>query len=183
MKVQKQIWALRNLVKLVTLPTAIIFFHACIMSHIRYGIALWGKSAYAETSFVLQKKAIRDLLNKPPKTRCREFFIKHKIFTIPSLYIYECITFAIKNSLINPADMLPQHRYLCRHDHIQNGKISLVKSESNIKYSAIQLFNVLPSSIKEHFRKGEYNHFFHFLECFLINNAFYEIKDFIEKRF
>ena len=178
-KIQSQKWALRNLVKVVPQNSVLVFYHSCIMSHLRYGIILWGRSSPANDVFIEQKKIIRIMFNKPFNFHCKELFVQHGLFTIPSLYIFESIKFAINNNIIHRSDMESKHKYNSRHHHIDNARITLTTSEKNISYSAIQLFNALPLNLKLSFKNDQWNLFLNSLKKFCIQKAYYHLDEFL----
>lgn len=55
-KLQREKWALRNLVKIVDGRIAQIFYHSIIISHIRYSLIVWGASQHASDVLIEQKK-------------------------------------------------------------------------------------------------------------------------------
>ena len=178
-QIQKEKWALRNLVKIVTKDSTLAFYHSNIMSRFRYGIILWGRCAFADEVFIEQKKMIRILFNRPINSHCKEIFIKHRLLTIPSLYIFETINFAVIHNFINPSNLLPKHGYNSSHHRIDNFKIRLSTSENNVKYSAIQLFNALPLELRISFKNEHINIFRKGVKKYCLDKAFYCIKEFI----
>lgn len=176
-KVQKQKWALRNLVKIATPNSALIFYHACILSCFRYGIVLWGRSPYAETAFIEQKKIIRILFNKPYNHHCRELFIQNQLLTLPSLYIFESLKFSVEKGMLKPSDMVPAHTYNSRHNFINSEKVNLATSNYNVRISAVQIFNALPLQLKKLFKNDELNSFFKQLKVFVLEKAFYHVNE------
>ena len=69
-KLQTAAWALRNLVRISTPQCSLLFYHANVMSHLRYGLILWGRSTDANDAFVAQKKLLRIMFNRPPNSPC-----------------------------------------------------------------------------------------------------------------
>ena len=50
-----------------------------------------------EKCFIIQKRAVRIMLRLGPWSSCRERFKKLDILTVPCLYIYALMLFAVKN--------------------------------------------------------------------------------------
>ena len=180
-KLRKSNWAVRNLSKVVSLNTVLMFYHANILSHLRYGLIFWGRSPAANSAFIEQKRALRIIYNKPFNYSCKELFINEQLMTLPSLYIYDCIKFSVLNNLISSDDMNPSHNYNTRHAFIKNSTVKLEKSRHNVKFSSIQLFDALPLTIKEKFRGGEIPGFFRMLSDFLIKKAYYHVNEFLNE--
>ena len=86
-----------------SLPTSSLLqiYFSLIHSHLSYAILIWGSSPHTHISKLLklQKKAIRILSNKSPRTSCRPLFKHYNILTVTSLYILEASNFAKKISL------------------------------------------------------------------------------------
>jgi hypothetical protein len=64
-------FALLNLRKSVGLKLLIQFYHACIKTHLEYGIILWGRGRDVTSVLILQKKIIRLIKNAPYDAHCR----------------------------------------------------------------------------------------------------------------
>ena len=178
-KLSRASWALRNLSRISTLQCCLAFYHAHVVSHMRYGLILWGRSTGAEQVFMLQKKLVRIMFNMPWNAHCRPIFIEHRLFTLTSLYILDSLKFAISNGLVSPSDLLPSHNYNSRHRDIKNVKVRLKLSEQDCKFSAIQIINALPWNIKKQLRDGDIRKFFNLLRDLLLNKAFYNLNEFL----
>lgn len=178
-KIQSQKWALRNLVKITSEQVALLFYHAHIMSHLRYGVVLWGRSLHADSLFVEQKKIIRILFNLPFNFSCKDIFKKYNLLTLPSIYILESLKFAVLNKIIQLEDLFPSHSYYTRHNFITPQLSHYSVSKSNLKNSVIQIFNALPLSLKNLLKTGQIDQFFSKLETFVLENAFYSVDDLI----
>jgi len=66
-------------------------------SYISYGTIFWGSSSSMRNDFIIQKRAIRIMVRLGPRSSCREGFKNLDIHTVPCLYIYVLILFAVKN--------------------------------------------------------------------------------------
>jgi len=81
----------------------------CKCTSVTYGLfctflftyQLWynflGSSSSMRNVFIIQKRAIRIMLRLGPRSSCRKGFKNLDILTVPCLYIYALILFAIKN--------------------------------------------------------------------------------------
>lgn len=171
-KLRSLSWAVRNLVKVTTKDCIMAFYHANIVSHLRYGVVLWGRSTDSSQLFIEQKKLLRLIFNLPYNYPCRELFKNHNLFTLPSLYIYELLKYAVENGIISPAMVDNQ-----RSPHIKNELTRLKISDQNVSHSAIETFNKLPIQLRKCFMAGELNLFATSLQNFLIEKAFYSIDE------
>lgn len=180
-KLHSLAWALRTLTRVATPQCCLVFYHANIVSHLRYGIALWGGCPSANDVFVEQKKLVRVLYGRPFNSSCRQLFIQEKILTTPSLYMLECIQFSILNKLITPDDLSPAHGYNSRHKSIKNAKVRLNVAMRNVRYASVKLFNALPQELKLLFKRGDISSFIRHLHRFLLNSAFYSVEELTDR--
>lgn len=176
-KIQSHKWALRNLVKITSMDVSLLFFHAHVMSHLRYGIVLWGRSPHANDLFVEQKKIVRILFNLPYNHPCKAIFKQHNLFTLPSLYIFESLKYAVINNLIEYENLFPSHSYNTRHQFITPNLVHYSISKTNLRNSAVQIFNYLPLALKNILKSGQVSFFLRSLETFVLENAFYRVDE------
>ena len=88
------IWQLRNKVTLDTLKT---YYFAYIHSSINYGILCWGNCSRVNDILIIQKKIIRLMLFMSFTASCQELYKQLNILTVPSLYIFNAVTFIKSN--------------------------------------------------------------------------------------
>ena len=88
---------LRKLLPIVKVKMLCMVYFANFYSKISYDIILWGSSSSMRNVFMIQKRAIRITLRQGPRISCREGFKKLDILTVPWLYIYALMLFAVKN--------------------------------------------------------------------------------------
>lgn len=89
-RLNKSIYLIRNLVKLVDVNTVFSAYYACFYSHMSYGIICWGHSSHASTVFRAQRRCIRVIAGLGFAECCRETFKTLGILTLPSIYILQC---------------------------------------------------------------------------------------------
>ena len=66
-------------------------YYACVHSHLKYGITLWGGDPKTRNIFLLQKKIIRIMCKVDQHTSCRNLFRTLGILPLPCLYISEMV--------------------------------------------------------------------------------------------
>jgi hypothetical protein len=90
-KLQPIIQALRYASRLLPQQNMIQLYYSHIYPHLIYSIAIWGSDnhtkTYLQPLILIQKKIIRIILNKPPRTHTKPLMTKHKILNITNLYI------------------------------------------------------------------------------------------------
>lgn len=150
-------------------------YYAYFYQHAKYGIMFWGSStAGLHRIFLLQKKAIRIIFNLGFRDSCKEYFAKHNILTIPSMYIYFSLCYIHKHK--NSYALLDsQHNYQTRH----NNKIILPKCNLSLFYnspefSALRMYNTLPNQVTT----LPYSKFKTVLKRRLISLCLYSVTDF-----
>ena len=142
----------------------------------------WAKVTPIDCSsykLIEQKKALRILFKKPHNHHCKELFNQHKLFTIPSLYIFEAIKYAICNNILNSQSIEPDHGHFTRHNFVKNSIADRLVLERNVTFSSRQLFNALPVKLKKCLRDEGAASFLNSLKNFLLEEAFYKIKEFL----
>jgi len=87
----------RKLLPIVNIKVLHMVYFAHFYSPISYGIVFWGSSSSVRNVFLIQKRAIRIMLRLGPRSSCRDGFKNLDILTVPCLYIYALMLFAIKN--------------------------------------------------------------------------------------
>ncbi len=70
------------------------FFHSII----RYGLVIWSNSSKINDILFLQKKAIRFITKSQHLDHCQPLFIQLKLQTIINLYIFDLVSYVLKNS-------------------------------------------------------------------------------------
>jgi len=88
---------LRKLLRIVNVKMLRMIYFSQFHSQISNGIIFWGLSSTVKNVLIIQKRAIRIVLRLGPRSPCREGFKKLDILTVPCLYIYALMLFAVKN--------------------------------------------------------------------------------------
>jgi exonuclease III len=177
-KINRFVFALYRLSKLASLKTALTAYHGYVGSVLRYGLILWGNSTHINRVFILQKKCIRSICDVGQMESCRPLFKKLKILTLPSLYIFEILTFTKKNT-----NLFTKQRDNCNRGGIKRypWRLSVPQAGTssisrNCHSMCVRLFNLLPN----HIQKLQINVFKRIILCVLIDNCFYDINEFIK---
>ena len=89
-KLQPITQALRYATKLLPQDNMIQLYYSHIYPHLIYSIAIWGSDddtkTYLQPLTKMQKKIIRIIFNKKPRTHTKPLMNKHKILNITNLY-------------------------------------------------------------------------------------------------
>ena len=153
-------------------------YFALVESHLRYALPFWGGcSQYLfQTVFTLQRRAVRNLYNAHPRTRCKPLFIRHKILTLPALFILETACLIHKNK-----HHFPRHQRL--HVTRQANDIPLTVPHSTLVknsfiYRGVKIYNHIDFQIRniqslKLFRKT--------LKTQLLAKGYYSIDEFFEE--
>jgi hypothetical protein len=88
---------LRKLLPTVNVKMLHMVYFAHICSYISYSIIFWGSSLSMRNVFMIQKRAIRIMLRPGPRNSFRQRLKKLDILTVPCLYIYTLMLFAVEN--------------------------------------------------------------------------------------
>lgn len=146
-------------------------------THLNYGVILWGSSPNAIKIFRQQKIAIRILANAKYRDHCRPFFLKFKIMTLPSLYIYS-VLLEIHKKINNYSTQSEIHDYNTRSANLLRvPRFRLCKSTKNSL--DLRLYNGIPENIKSlnilRFKKE--------IKKFLVKHCFYSVEDYLNTPF
>jgi hypothetical protein len=157
----------------ITNPHAVrTMYYACIHSHLKYGITLWGGDPKTRKVFRLQKKIIRIMCKADQHTSCRNLFRALGILPLPCLYISEmvCWTKYYRGKLQYNWDLhghdthhkTDLHPLTCRTNLVKNNGLNM----------GIALYNKLTQNLK----KLDTKHIFkNKVKKFLLQNVFYSL--------
>ena len=138
-----------HLQKITNLHVVSPMYYACIHSHLKYGITLWGGDPKSRKIFLLQKKIIRIMSKADQHTSCRNLFRTLGILPLPCLYISKMVCW-IKyyrgkleyNSDLHEHDTRHKtdlHPLICRTNLAKNNGLNM----------GIALYNKLPPNLKK----------------------------------
>ena len=144
-----------------SLPTQSLLqiYFSLIHSHLSYAILIWGNSPDSKMKKLLklQKKAIRLIAHKPPRTSCRPLFKKFNILTITSLYILQS-SLHIKNTLSNntcPSGSTIRsnseiHSHRTRHrNNVFIHNVPAHTRKLDVNHNCSIIYNKLPQQLKQ----------------------------------
>lgn len=176
-KVNKFVYALRQIKRITDIKTAVTAYHAYVESVLRYALIIWGNgdSASLKRLFSSQKKCLRAICGIPPYESCRPLFAKLGLLPLPCLYILEIGLFVKKHGLLfkKASDINARSRR-------DGNKLILCEVPKSAKYNkncltmCVRIFNKIPNEFKSLnltlFRRKLYD--------WLKKQNFYTIKDF-----
>lgn len=178
-KLAKACFCIKRLKQLTNTSTCRVLYFSNFYSIMAYGIVCWGMASDSERIFVLQKRAIRLMCGKPPRTPCRELFKSHKILPFPCVYILESLLLAYKNKNKNQYYHLnSHHNYDTRNGHKLLIPIHHTKLYTKSPYlMGITLFNHLPKYCLE---LGNLKLFKREIKTLLLEQCFYSVQEYLE---
>lgn len=175
-KLNKALFLMRNLSLSVSQNVLRTTYFSLFHSVMVYGILIWGHASCSDRIFGIQRKAVRVLDNIGYRADCRTAFIKHKILTFPSQYIYSCLLHIRANSSNYPKNS-DFHLYPTRGKELYSiPHLRLTSSQMGSNYICIKLFNALPLTIK----RLEFIPFKAAIKKLLIEKAFYSLNEYFE---
>ena len=178
-KLSSIIYLIRTLSESVTRKMLLTAYHGHFASRISYAILNWGHSAHSNYIFKLQRRCIRVIGGLGYRDCCRELFGEYRIMTLPSLYIFACLSYLKKN--------LNLYRYHYEvHDHLTRNNSDLLPGYSRLArtrtgpgYYCVKFFNVLPRSIRD----LDCDLFLRKIKDYLLKKSFYSIEEYINNQF
>lgn len=168
-------FALKTVAMVTKFDTSKTVYYGYIYPHLRYGVTFWGNSTDASNIFKIQKRIIRVMCNLKYRDSCKSSFIKHKILTLPSIYIYEVLTNFINNNEIFQ-NHKKHHSYGTRNNFLQYPIHNLTLYERGPHYSFLKLYNALPTEIRALTDKKKFGVA---LRRFLATHAFYSVNEYL----
>lgn len=149
LKLSSACYGLLNLKKLLDIPDLKTVYYSVFYSRVRYGIMFWGQSPEISKIFLLQKKAIRIILNMRKLDSCRGSFKNNNILTVYGMYIFESIMFMHKHiNYFNNSHFCHDYDTRLKSVNYRYPKHRLTVTEKGLYYSCIKLYNYLPLSIR-----------------------------------
>lgn len=179
-KLSSLTYALREIKKTTDLKTAIATYYANAHSRISYGIVLWGNSNAASDIFIMQKKFIRILANIEQLDSCKPYFIKFKILTMASVYIFEICKFVRNNPHLYKARQDIKTHITLRHwNRLLLPKSRLQTHSSSTLPMSVIIYNKIQNQLD-----CEQNDkiFMAKLKLFLQNKSYYSIDEFLKDK-
>lgn len=174
-RISKSAFALYKLTSVMSVDALVTAYHGLVGSVLRYGVIFWGNSTNREIIFKAQKKCIRTMFGLRVIDTCKPLFIKFKILTLPSLYIFEVAVFVKTNP-----NLFKKMSDLNNRSRRDDSSLCVRRSHTALMYKSVfcmapVIFNHIPRPIKELnvslFKKR--------LKYLLVNKAYYSISEFL----
>jgi hypothetical protein len=179
-KLSRFVYALREVKKSTNLETALSTYYAYAYAWLTYGIMLWGNSTDAPSVFTIQKKLIRILVNIKQTDSCKPYFKKHKLLTLPSIYIFETCKFVRKHKeLYVKRDDFPSSRPIRNKNRLVRPPAKLTLLSSGPLIMSIKIYNNLPDSIKEEEDDKKY---INKIKQLLLTKSYYTLNEYLEDK-
>nr|CAH7732177.1 unnamed protein product [Callosobruchus chinensis]CAH7762423.1 unnamed protein product [Callosobruchus chinensis] len=177
-KLSSQIFALRQLKSCVDNSTLRTVYYSLIHSNILYGVVLWGNSSCSNKVFVMQKYAIRILVDAPYGTSCRRYFKDLGVLPLACVYIMETLTLVHRNP-----DMLTRHSEIHSYDTRFCNNIVAPRSRLRMTQANrldVSLYNYLINYFDTVlFQSMSINTFKKWIKQFLLTHSFYTVQEYI----
>lgn len=179
-KLSRFSYALRELRKCTNEECALVAYHSYAAAWIRYGIALWGNSTDVSVVFILQKRCLRIIALAGKRDTCRDLFVKFRVLTLTGVYIYELCRLVKKHPQYFNKIGDKQGNYVSRRreKNVVVPPVRLAMFKNGSYYMALKVYNHLPN----HLKALQGSKFEIELKTVLISKAFYNIKEYFERK-
>jgi len=151
-RLSKNIFLLRNLVRVLPCSALLQAFHSIYQSVTMYGILAWGHSAQSARVFAMQRRAVRVLAGIPYTADCLEAFVRLNILTLPSQFILDNFIY-VKSIYVNSSKLRPHNDI---HNFNTRNRIDLVQNFHRLERCrdgpsclSVHFFNKLPLNIRQ----------------------------------
>lgn len=176
-KISSYCYALSVLVDVSSIEVAINAYYGNVYPLLLYGILFWGNSVDVKKAFVMQKRCLRIIFNKPNEESLRTTFKEKGFLTVTGIFILEICLFVRrnKNKFKKVSD---QHNVNVRDkDRLVLPTIKCMIYDKSTFVTAIRIYNKLPNDIK-HAADKEFKKV---LKKWLIGNVFYDLNEFYDR--
>lgn len=173
-KLSSAIYCIRRMRQVATQECALACYYSNFYSQMAYGVLMWGASTEAESVFVLQKRSLRALFGMEPRESCRGGFERHRMLTLPALYVLRAVEYVHKNKhkFSKNAEV---HQYPTRQgEQLRIGQHRLTTTQNTVMYRGPMLYNCLP----DHLKSLPVARFTREVGNLLKNKALYSIEEF-----
>ena len=130
-----------------------------------------------EICFYNSKKSSQDYAETGPNCSCRECLKKFDILTVPCLYIYALMLFAVKNLNIYQTSTSVHSMNTRQQNKLHIPQVRLFSIQRDVYSSSVKIFNQLPQNIFKYCNK--IHTFKTLLKDYLVTKAFYSIEEFL----
>nr|CAH7769521.1 unnamed protein product [Callosobruchus chinensis] len=143
-KLSKAVYAIKKVSQTVDTEAAVTAYYVLFHSSLSYGILSWGNASFSqlEKVFIIQKAAVRGIVNARPVEHCKDLFKHFKITTLFGLIVFQNLIY-IKNNI-------DKHVQLSVHGYETRGKNKLIQPRTRVNKSkvlGIKLYNALLEEI------------------------------------
>lgn len=173
-KLSRNVYAIRKIKRTVNQQAAVTTYFSLFHSLLLYGILAWGNAAHTHLQrvFIIQKSAIRSIVNAKWDDSCRPLFISLRIMSLFSIIVYQNILYIKQN-----INKYTTHEEI--HQHDTRNKYNLITPQHRLQKNnsmGISLFNTLPA----HFRNLPISQFKSKLKGILTGNCLYNIQEYYQ---
>lgn len=175
-KMSKYCYALSILSRVSSKHIATNAYYGYIYPQLSYGIIFWGNSGNVQSTFIMQKRCLRNIFNLETTDSLRNIFKEYKFLTVTGIYILEICTF-VKNNAEHFFAVQSSRLSNLRNKHKFN--ICVPQSNNTMYYkssfvSAVRIYNHLSPDLKSlNGNKFKYN-----LKEWLISKVHYSLSEF-----
>lgn len=178
-KIARGCYAVRVVSNELGIAAARATYFSFIESHLTYGIAFWGYCSQQlfNSTFILQKRAIRYICKVRSREHCKPLFIRLQILTLTCLFIVQTAFLMHKKYF----GTTTESAYNTRQNFnlpLPNPKTALTKN--SIIYESKKIYNHIPQSIRN---IGSLKLFKRRIKCLLVNKAYYNLQEYYNDSF
>jgi hypothetical protein len=147
-KLNAACFTIRKLPQTLNADVLSMVYFAYFQTILQNGILLGGNSAHAQQVFKLQKRGIRVMSGKGPRSRFRNLFKQLNILPIPCQYILSLMLFIIDNHQDFFTNAHVHGLDTRNKNNLYVPALSLTCVQKGALCSGVKVFNCLPSNIK-----------------------------------
>lgn len=176
-KLNSSIFILRRLAKFANTDVLLSAYFGSFYPQISYAVAIWGaETTKTKAIFRLQKRAIRLVFGMKKGDSCRGIFIVNNLLTFSCLYIFQCLSFFIKNKHLFSFRNIRHYNLRYASSALTIPHHNTASFEKHSYFTIIKLFNSLPLYIKS---ESDVKRFRGRLRSFLVAKEYYSVQEYL----
>lgn len=168
-------YALLNLRRSCSASILRTYYYSNFYSRMVYGIIHWGCGSDVNRIFLLQKRAMRIVFNRPFRESCRELFKSELILTFYDAYILEVLCYVYKYK--HEFSSISAHGYNTRNDfYLLPPRHTTALFQKNLLFLGCKIYNKLPNRFKiicnSKLFKSSVKKYLYSISCYSIEDYF-----------
>jgi len=141
-KLSSACYAMKSIKSYLSQQILKVIYYSYFYTIMSYGIIFWRHTMNAKKVFRLQKRILRIMAGCGMRDSCRTLFVEQKILTLPSLYIYQLITFVNRNEELYVPNTKIHNHNTRQYKNLHQPKANSTHYQTGVLYKGIKMYRV-----------------------------------------